>query len=243
MKNNNKFTQVLGTLIFSVGVIAGLFLLIMMVWGDLEASLFSRGLEADKSLTSLHCPVFISPQETGLVTAKLNNPTDKDWERYVRVNISEGFVTLTREFKTNIPIKAGSSQRVQWEVYPEDAAYDRIIFFRAYVNAKYPYPSLGSSCGILLLDWWGLTGMQILVGMVAAFLGLTALGFFLLKISTPLSDESAWHAINAMVALAVIVILGLIISYLSAWVVGLLLLAAALLMTGIIIGRRFSHRG
>lgn len=225
-----------------MGVIAGLFLLIMMVWGDLEASLFSRGLEADKSLTSLRCPVFISPQETGLITAKLGNPTDKDWDRFVRVNISEGFVTLTREIKSNIPIKAGSSQRVQWEVYPEDAAYHRIIFFRVYVNAKYPYPSIGSSCGILLLDWWGLTGMQILIGLSTVFLGLTAIGFLILKFSTSINEESAWHAINSMVALAVIVSIGLVVSYFSAWVVGLLLLASALLMSGIIIGRRFSHR-
>lgn len=242
MKIYKKFLQMMGTLIFTLGVLAGLFLLIMMVWGDLEASLFSRGLEADKSLTSLHCPVFISPQETGLVTARLRNPTEMDWERFVRVNISEGFVTLTRELTSSIPVKASNSQKVQWEVYPEDAAYDRIIFFRVYINAKYPYPSLGSSCGILLLDWWGLTGMQILVGTILAFLGLTGIGFLLLKVNTSRSDENAWHAINAMVALAVIVTLGLIISYLSVWVVGLLLLAAALLMAGIIIGRRLSHR-
>ncbi len=242
MKNNNKFLQAIGTLIFALGVVLGLFLLIMMVWGDLEASLFSRGLEPDKSLTSLHCPVFISPQETGLITAKLRNPTDKDWDRFFRVNISEGFVTLTREIKGSLPIKAKSSQTVEWEVYPEDAAYDRIIFFRVYVNAKYPYPSIGSSCGILLLDWWGLTGKQIFILMVTGFLGLAGLGFILLKISTRTSDEISWYAINSMVALAIIISIGLIISYFSFWVAGLLILAAALLMTGIIIGRKLSHR-
>jgi hypothetical protein len=242
MKKNNKLMRVLGTLIFTAGIIAGIFLLIMMVWGDLEASLFSRGLEPEKHLATLNCPVFISPQETALVTAKLKNPTDKDWERYSRVNISEGFVTLTREIKATIPIKAGGNKTVEWEVYPEDAAYDRIIFFRVYINAKYPHPSLGGSCGIMLLDWWGLTGEQILASMMAAFIGLTVIGFILWKISTSNNLGGAWNAINAMIALAVIILMGLVVSYLSAWVVGLLLLAASFLMAGIIIGRRLSHR-
>jgi hypothetical protein len=242
MKKNQQILQILGTLLFTVGVIAGMFLLIMMVWGDLEASLFSSGLEPEKTLFSLNCPVFISPKETGKITAKLKNPTENDWERFTRTNISEGFITLSREIKGAISIKAGSSQIIEWEVFPEDAAYDRIIFFRVYVNAKYPYPSLGGSCGIMLLDWWGFTGKQILTIMFTAFIFMTSIGFTLWKVSINNNNGDTQNAINAMVALAVIIFLGLFSSYLSAWVIGLLFLAAAMLMTGIIFGRRLSHK-
>ena len=91
---------------------------------------------------------------------------------------------------------------------PEDAAYDRIIFFRVYVNAKYPYPSMGGSCGIILLDWWGLTGNQILAIMILAFIGFTGIGYFLWKVSTSHKTGHAWNVINSMIALAVIIFYG-----------------------------------
>ena len=77
MKNRQKFLRTLGTPIFTLGILAGIFLLALVVWSDLEASLFSSAMNAEKRLTTLHCPIFISPQETKKVTAKFNQPNRK----------------------------------------------------------------------------------------------------------------------------------------------------------------------
>lgn len=240
MTNRGKLIQYLGTLIFSTGTLIGFATLGIMIWGDLEASLLTSALDAEKSLTTLRCPIFLSPQESGQVTAKLQNPTDKNWERFTRAFISEGFVSLMREIKLAVPIPAGGKETVAWDVYPQDAAYDRVIFFRVYVNAKYPYPSLGGSCGIVMLDLWGLSGTQILMSVIAIFLGCGALGITLWKISIKKSDHRTWNRINSMYALALIIAIGFVISFMGAWLVALLVWVAALLLVGIIIGRRMS---
>jgi len=239
MKTRKTFIF-LGTLIFSIGIMIAFILLSMMIWGDLEASLFSSSLDAEKSLTSLRCPVFLSSKETGLITAKFRNPTENDWERYTRVFISEGFVSLMREIKKTIPVPEGDVETAVWEVYPEDAAYDRIIFFRIYVNAKYPYPSLGGSCGIIMIDIWGLTGQQLLISLVVASLICTTLGFVIWKSRIRHSDPHFLNNINSWYALTSILFLGIAIAYFGSWVIALLFLAVGLLMIGIIIGRQMS---
>lgn len=240
MARGNKFIYTIGTLLFTLGLLIGFILLGAMVWGDLEASLFSSAMDGEKTLTTLRCPVFISPYEEKVITAKLKNPTDRDWERYTRAFISEGFITLIREIKKSVPIPAGGSETVAWEIYPEDAAFNRIVFFRVYVHAKYPYPSLDGSCGIMMLDLWGLTGTQILILMIIGFLGMCAAGAALWKINTNRSSRNNSNQNNSLLALAVFLLIGMVISYMGSWVIGLLLLVASTLMVGINIGRRMT---
>lgn len=241
MKKDRKILRTIGTLIFSIGVLAGFFLLSMSVWGDLEASLFSRIMDAEKTLISLRCPVIITPGETGKVTARIGNPTDKDWERFTRAYISEGHITLMREIRMAVPIKAGASEMVEWDVYPEDAVYDRIVFFKVYIHSNYPYPSIGGSCGIVLIDWAGLTGKQIQTILMLFFIGFSIMGFALWKVSTPYSNSEAWSLFYSMITLAIVTIVGLGISYFSFWIIGLMFLVVAVLMIGIIIGRRLNQ--
>jgi hypothetical protein len=234
-----KTSLFVGTIFYTVGIIVAFFLLCLIVWGDLEASLFSSGLDAEKSL-SLRCPVFLSPYETGVISAKFKNPTDNDWKRYTRVFISEGFITLMREIKTTIPIPAGTTETAFWEVYPEDAAYDRIIFFRIYVHAKYPYPSLEGSCGIIMLDYWGLSGKQILISLIVFSITCIFFGILIWRLSFRVSEHDFHKHLNARYALILALYLGIGIGYLGSWVIALLMLTISLLMTGIIIGRKFS---
>ena len=240
MTNRKNFFKFIGTLFFSIGILAGFFLLGIIVWGDLEASLFSSSLDADKSLSSLRCPVFLAPTETGFITAQFKNPTEKDFERYTRAFISEGFVSLMREIKMPVPVPSGGKETAVWKVYPEDAAYDRIIFFRVYVNAKHPYPSLGGSCGIIMMDLWGLTGQQILVSFVAFILILIALGILIWRKNSDPSDLTFHNNLNPRYALTLILLVGTPIGYFGAWVIALMFLAIAVLLVGIIIGRRMS---
>jgi len=240
MKTQTKTFRFVGTLFYSLGIIVGFFLLCLIVWGDLEASLFSSGLDAEKSLSSLRCPIFLSPNETGVITAKFKNPTENDWERYSRVFISEGFVTLMREIKKTIPIPAGTTETVFWEVYPEDAAYERIIFFRIYVNAKYPYPSLGGSCGIIMMDYWGLSGQQIFISLIIFSIACISFGILIWRLSFRKSDRDFYKHLNARYALFFVLYLGIGIGYLGSWVIALILLTIGLLMIGIIIGSKIS---
>jgi len=240
MTKVEKIFQTIGTVLFSIGIALAFVLLAAMVWGDLEASLFSSSLDAEKSLRSLSCPVLISRNETSEIKATFTNPLDKDWSRFTRVYISDGFITLKNEYKEEIPIPAGGKETVSWAIMAEDAVYDRIVLFHIYVNARYPYPSLNGSCGVVVVDFLDLTGKQIIFLALGISFACIAVGIFFFKQTVKPVYEKTWNRIHSMYSLAVIIYLGLSIGYFGAWVIALLMLAISLLMIGIIIGRRLS---
>ncbi len=242
MKIRNRVINFLGTILFTLGVIFSFFLLSMIVWGDLEASLFSSSLDAEKNLSSLRCPVFLSPIETGVISAKLNNPTESDWERFTRVFISEGFISLMREMKMTVSIPARGSETVYWEVYPEDAVYNRIIFFRIYVHAKYPYPSLGGSCGVIMMNVGGLTGQQLFLAAIVISIVCVVIGILLWKLFPIVSDQDS-QKLSVRYALIFTLFTGIAIGLYISWLIALLFLAIGLLMIGIIIGRQLYPKG
>jgi hypothetical protein len=240
MKIKKFLARFLGTIIIFLGIALGFFLHGVTIWGDFEAILFSSGIDANKSLSTLRCPVLISPTEESEITAVLKNPTDGEWERYTRAFISEGYVTLMREIKMPVQIPAGGKTTAKWDISPEDAAFDRIIFFRVYVNAKYPYPSLGGTCGIVVFSLWNLTGEQTYLLIVAAAVFCLIVGNILLFYAFKPAGRKTRNTINSINALATLLGVGTLTGYLGYWLVGLPLFVAAILLIGIIIGRRMS---
>jgi len=77
MNSKNKTIGILGVLIFSVGVLLGMALLAIVVWGDFESNMFDPSIKQDASLTTLRCPVMMTKPETATVTATFTNPLGK----------------------------------------------------------------------------------------------------------------------------------------------------------------------
>ena len=239
MRKKQKILTIVGGTFFGIGIILGFILASIMVWGDLEASLFTSGNRADKSLATLKCPIVITSSETGYITAELNNPTTKPLERYLIANISEGYASLVREIRTNLPIPPEQKQKVEWKIYPEDAAFrDRVILFRVYINPRYPHPSLGANCGVVRLNVDGITGNQIVSS--ASFFALVSMGFgaVMVELGSRSSPNRSRNAIRNGYALAGVLIGAAIISYMGVWVLGFTLLAVSLLMVVILVTRK-----
>ena len=57
----SRVVRTLSLLLFALGVLLGLTVMGIGVWGDLEATLFNPGVRADATLGSLRCPVMITP--------------------------------------------------------------------------------------------------------------------------------------------------------------------------------------
>jgi len=236
MAKHQKSLQILSLIIYSIGIIIGMVIAGGIVWGDLEASIFDPS-RAPKSSLRLICPVAITTHEVGKISATIKNTTDREINFYARAHISEGYVSLKREIDQQVPIAPGEKGEVYWEIYPEDAAYKRIILFRAYINPAYPIPSQGNFCGVLVLNIPGLTGIQFLLLMVGLSLACLIGGNLLWqRINHPMTKNIRSMS-NAMIALAVIVYGAIIVGYLGAWIFGLLLFAASILMLGVIFGR------
>lgn len=236
MNSENKAIRILGVLIFSVGVLLGMALFASAVWGDLEASLFDTSMRGDATLTTLRCPVMMTATGPGTVTATFTNPLERPIDFYIRAHISQGYVTLMREEITSLPLDPGEMQPVQWTVTPDDAAYGRLILVRVRLSAKYPLPSRGGSCGILVVDLPYFTGNQILAFILAASLLSMVVGAGLwVAGNRPLSGLGL-DVTRAMGALAGCVLAGTIVGLLGWWGLGVLIFAFTVLLIGAIIG-------
>ncbi len=154
--------------IFMIGAILGLFLVVAAFLQDTESIVFSALVSGDETLHSLSCPAVITTSETGTVSAKMTNPSDRPIERSVRTHITQGYLTYIREFQEKYPLQPGDSKIIEWTVYPEDAAYGYLVLVKVFMFPNGTIPSAVGACGIVVLDFPYLKGWQILAVWIAA---------------------------------------------------------------------------
>jgi len=242
VKISNKFKGTLGVLIFSAGILLGLYLFGAIVWEDLEASLFDTSTKGKEELSTLRCPVMITSEETGTVKAVFKNTLDRPVEFYIRAHTSEGFVTLFREEISKLPVAAGESETVEWSVTADDAAYGRLILFRVHLAAKYPLPARHGTCGIMVVDWPLLSGNQVFALLVIlSVLGVAAGVALWVSANRPMRGLGR-DVIRAMAALAGSVLVGIILGLTGQWMIGAVVLVITVLLVGTAIGY-FVNRG
>jgi hypothetical protein len=235
MKKRNRLLAIMGVLIFAVGVVPGLAFYGAAAWGDLEAFLFASSVDADASLGSLRCPIVITSTESGTLSATLENPTERTIRPTIQTLISEGFVTLMRRIDDQPSLEPGEKKRLEWAVTADDAAYGYLILARVFVRYPYPLPKRTSACGVLVIDLPGWTGGQVTALVVVGSLLCMIAGVGLwMAGNRPLSGRIQ-DASRAMIALAVVVLLGIISSFMELWLLSGLLLVIALLLIGAII--------
>jgi hypothetical protein len=243
MNSKNKITRTLGVLIFSVGVLLGMALSGIVVWGDFEASLFNVSMAGSAPLKTLRCPVMITATEVGTVTAAFTNPFDRSVEFTIRTHISQGYVTLMREINSKLSLAPGETQALEWTVTSDDAAYGRLVLVRVRLAAKYPHPSRHGSCGILVVNLPYFTGNQIFaLALAASLLSMVAGAGLWVVANRPLRGLGL-DVTRAMGALAGCVLVGTIVGLLGWWVLGVLILVITVLLAGAIIGYFVSRPG
>ena len=74
MTGKSKIYFISGLLLFSLGLIIGLFLWTGSVWADLEGYMFQPATHADKSEFYLNCPNLITKSDFGVISMGIKNP-------------------------------------------------------------------------------------------------------------------------------------------------------------------------
>jgi hypothetical protein len=244
MNSKNRIIRTLGVLVFSVGVLLGMALSSIVVWGDFEASLFNVSMSGNASLKTLRCPVMVTATKPGTVAATFTNSLERPVEFMIRAHISQGYVTLMREINSKLPLAAGETGTLEWPVTSDDAAYSgHLILVRVLLYAKYPLPSRHASCGILVVNLPYFTGNQVFASALAASLLSMMAGAGLWVVANQPLRGLGLDVTRAMGALAGCVLTGTIVGLLGWWVLGVLILAIAVLLIGAIIGYFVSRSG
>jgi len=241
MKRNQKTLRIFSLIIFSVGIVIGMAIAGGIVWSNLETSLFDSGISPNSSL-NINCPIAITSNEIGKVSASIINSVDREKDFFVSAHIAEGYLSLLREINQTVTVASNGKEEISWEVYPDDAVYNRIIMFRVYVSPSYPIPSQGNFCGILVLNLSGLSGMQFFYLLLGISLAGVIGGILLWGKSGYPNDNHTQSLRNALIALSIFVFGTILIGYFGFWGLGILSFAISILLIGIILGRFISTR-
>jgi hypothetical protein len=227
--------------IFSIGILLGLSLTAAAVWGDIEAHWFDATLSRlrEVRLTTLRCPVMITANETGIVSAAFKNPLDRPVELKIRTHVSQ-YLTLMREENSSLHLEPGKTQKLRWKVTSDDVLYEHLILVKVLQLHRNSFPMRLGSCGILVVDLPFLTGNQIVaLTLTCSLLGM--IGGLVLWIASnrPIIERKLRKA-RAMGMMAIGVVVGLAASLPGWWMAGLLALAINILLIGAILGDSLS---
>ncbi len=160
---NKKSLRIVGLIFLILSAILFAFLGIISMWGDLEAVVFNSAIKSNKPLTSLRCPIVITPDDNAYVSARIHNSSDRELEMEIRTRVSDGSVVLMKEFTTNFVLKSGESEVVHVPISTADAAFDRVVLVRMHQISRGPLPYLNASCGIVVFNIPHITGNQFVI--------------------------------------------------------------------------------
>lgn len=234
----NTALRTLSIIIFSIGVLTGMAFFVGATWADVESVFYGFNRYGNKLTSAMHCPVLITRDETGTVTATFKNTADQLVRPTVRFQASN--IGTFRTETSQLSMEPGQEQTVEWTVTSADMVLDRFIFAKIFTFASYPMRDVEQTCGILVLDIPGLTGKQITIAFLAVGLVGTCAGSALWSAAhKPLKDHSL-EAMRAMITLIATVALGLVSTLFAWWLLGVLLSALSLILVGVIIGHFLS---
>jgi hypothetical protein len=231
-----KSTRYLGLGLFLLGVLIALACAGIIVWGDMEATLFDPAISPQGTLNTLKCPVMMTAVETATVSVSFDNPLDRTLYVGIRAHFSQGYVTLIREERDTFSLEPGERQRLEWTVGPEDAAFKNIVLVRIHAQTNGPVRYSSGSCGIVVVRLPFLTG-SLLFGLLAA-VSLVCMGggMALWVLSQQPWGRQGVDITRAMGTVAAILVAANIVGLLGMWLIALIILLFTVLLGGIMIG-------
>jgi hypothetical protein len=235
MQSKTKLLRTLGIIFFSTGVLVGIIMFVLMNWAYFEANFFfGYTAPAEKTLTTLRCPLLMTTSDTGAVNISITNNSDRDLEPLIRTEIS--YFGAAKSERTNYSLAAGETRRLSWTVTSDDMVFGHLILARVFVYSTYTLASRTNSCGTVVVDLPGLTGIQLFViVLVLSLAGMTAGWSLWLAGSRPLHAEGL-IAMRAMVILTIVVLLGILAGMIGWWGVGLICTVGSVLLIYTVVG-------
>ena len=223
---NNQLSLLLAFSSYAIGVTAGMFLILFAAWGDMESASYGFARLANAGLRGLSCPILMTREETGTIALNVSNRTDRRISPSIRTQLSTSSLQ-PEQFVEHIELAPGTSKRLEWAVGPENIDLGSFIFAKVLFYSAHPIPSQETTCGILVLDLPGRGQMLVYVSLVVSLAGL-GWGLYQVNRSPGLKEWRRKH-MGLMAFLAVIVVLGLVLSFIGGWLSTLIVLVVALL--------------
>ena len=232
MKENNQQRKPQFPIILALtGILMGLVLSVLAVWGDYESTSYGFLRRAQAPFRGLRCPVFIGKNESRVVSIQVSNPTHQTLSPGVRTQIS-----TANEFESKtdyIQLAPGEKKTLQRMVGPENVDLGMFIFVDALVYAAYPMPDQETTCGILVLPITNGT-FPLLFGTALSILFMATGTYLLYK-----NDLSARRS-RSLLFIVIATVLAMTAGYLGWWFMALFLIILSVLTLVITAGGFFT---
>lgn len=228
--------RLIGVVLFTIGVILGMFIIGVSVYADFEATLFEVSIASDQVIRPILCPIFISRNETGLVTTTLKNSDENIREYRIRAYISKGHLILIRKLENIMQLDPGQSQKIAWEIYPEDAAFNHLILVKVLVVNTGRNTTQKGSCGVVVLNLPGeLKGQHLfLVLFVSALVFLVSGANLWLKYGRSYTGRRL-EATRSILGLGGLILVGLASAAFGLWELAAGSFYVGMLLIGVIV--------
>jgi hypothetical protein len=232
--NKKILFRILGLILFLPSVVLGMFLFGGAAWADVEAVYYGFQGIGGEPLSTLDCPVLMTTSDVGSVAASFRNPNDIPVNLKVCGDFSSYGLFRTECMK--LSIDENQTKQVSWKVTSADIDLRNFIFAQI---TNYYAPGIRSregTCGIMVLDLPQFTGRQVftfamIVILVGIVVGLTLWEVLGKPYSGKLPDIT-----RAMKTLGILVLLGLLLSFMGNWMFAILFFALSVLAIGVILG-------
>jgi hypothetical protein len=152
-----RFTlSVLGMLIFLAGILLELSLSGGVLWGEIEARVYTTQI-GDSSL-AVKCPYMLSPSESGTVSAAITNTLDEEASPVVTAGISR--IGGEQRLSQTLDLAPHETQIPQWRVDRSDMIFGRLILVNIVQSRYSDLSSRQGACGILVFNLFKLNGIR-----------------------------------------------------------------------------------
>jgi hypothetical protein len=246
LRDNQR--QIIGAVIFFIGLILSFGFNSLSAIADLngtgfwgnsrDAVTYDYKQSTQAELVNLHCPIFLAPEEGGIISATFQNSHQEKANILVKAVISQGDFINYRVVTGNLPIGPGDEQDFRWQITPYDIVGKDFILSRVFlmnqINSA-SYPARTNSCGIFILNILGLKGTTLVTLIfVISSLCLIAGSVLLYYSDLPIKRFSP-RMDYGLYGLAGILLIGMIANLLDWWIFAGLVLLLAVLLTSVLI--------
>jgi hypothetical protein len=208
-------------------------------WGDSQdAVAFDNNQVTQAELVNIRCPILLAPGEEGIISATFQNPHQEKADILVKAVVSKGNFIHFRTVTGNLQIKSGKDQIFRWQITPQDIVGGKFILSRVFlINliGSTPYPARTESCGVFILNIFGLKGTSIVILTFVISLMCLVVGSVLLYHSDLPVQKFSPRIDYGLYGLAGILLIDMIATLLGWWIFAELVLLLAVILTSILI--------
>jgi hypothetical protein len=210
---------------YILGALLSLTVSVIAAWSDMEAAFYGFARRASTPLPKVSCPIFLNRYETGVVSVKISNTTDRKLSPSVKAEFSSKLTPIST--LDSVELAPGETKTVTWTIGPENIDLKRFIFSKVLIFASYPLPDRETACGTFIVDL-PIPGTVMLTLLIVLGLAGMAVGWYVL---TRLRRHSLQmeKALRPLTFLTIVIVLSMVVSLSGGWVQAILLLTVTLI--------------